>query len=123
MTLPQSVLAEFDWSGRVPVYLQLAERLTSAIATGDLVPDVPLDSEARMARQLGLSIETVNRAVNRLVDRGLVVRRRGIGIRVVPVKRSALASGPALTATPSRPLYSVAPQWNPEIDLLEDRVS
>jgi GntR family transcriptional regulator len=84
MTLPESVLAEFDWSGRVALYIQLADRLTSGIEAGDLAPETLLDSEARMACQLALSIETVNRAVSRLVDRGFLVRRRGIGTSVVP---------------------------------------
>jgi len=117
MTLPQSVLAEFDWSGRVPVYLQLTERLTSAIATGDLVPDAPLDSETRMARQLALSVETVNRAISRLVDRGLVIRRRGIGTRVVPVKMAS--PHPHIVASA---VFS-GPSMESRNDLLEDRVS
>jgi len=111
MTLPESVLADFDWSGRIPVYRQLADRLASVIAACDVVPGTLLDSEAQIARQLGLSIETVNRAVSRLVDGGLLVRRRGIGTSVVPAaSRNTLRYRPS-QAVPGAWVPAAAAAW------------
>ena len=116
MTLPQPVQAPFDSSGR-PVYLQLADRLTTAIAAGDLAPGALLDSETRMAGQLALSIPTVNRAVACLIDRGRVVRQRGVGTRILP------PGSVAADLDFYRPSNSYISQCNLDTDILEDRAS
>jgi DNA-binding GntR family transcriptional regulator len=112
MTLPDSVLGDFDLSGRVPVYVQLSEWLISAIATGGLPPGAPVASESQMARHLALSIPTVNQAITRLVDQGLLVRRRGIGTHVLPF---------GAAQDPRR--YSAVPQCNSSTDQLEEHAS
>jgi DNA-binding transcriptional regulator YhcF (GntR family) len=124
MTLPESVVADFDWSGRIPVYSQLADRLASAIAACDVLPGALLDSEAQMARQLGLSIETVNHAVSRLVGRGLLVRRRGIGTSVVPTaSRNTLTHRPS-QAVPGAWVPGAAVAWrNGRNDVTDGRAS
>ena len=45
-----------------------------------------LDNEIALADQLGLSRPTMRRAIQHLVDQGLLVRRRGIGTQVVQPK-------------------------------------
>jgi DNA-binding GntR family transcriptional regulator len=44
------------------------------------------ENELRLADDMGLSRPTMRRAMQHLVDKGLVVRRRGIGTRVVQPK-------------------------------------
>lgn len=71
-----------DRSSPVPLYHQLAEQLTAAIQDGKLGPGDPFENELAMAERLELSRPTVRRAIAELVDRGLLVRRRGVGTTV-----------------------------------------
>src|SRR5690242_19865729 len=56
------------------------------IESGELPMGARLDNEADLAGQLGLSKPTMRRAIEYLVGRGLLVRKRGIGTQVVHTK-------------------------------------
>jgi DNA-binding GntR family transcriptional regulator len=73
---------QIDRTSPVPLYHQLAEQLTAAISGGTLHPGDPFENELAMADRLGLSRPTVRRAIAELVNKGLLVRRRGIGTTV-----------------------------------------
>jgi len=73
---------QIDRASPVPLYHQLAEQLTAAISGGTLRPGDPFENELAMADRLGLSRPTVRRAIAELVNKGLLVRRRGIGTTV-----------------------------------------
>jgi GntR family transcriptional regulator len=75
-----------DRSSPVPLYFQVAQHLEQAIDSGALPPGTLLLNEIALADALKLSRPTMRRAMQTLVDRGLVVRRRGIGTRVVQPK-------------------------------------
>lgn len=75
-----------DRSSPVPLYFQVAQALETAISDGRLPPGTRLDNEVLLAEQLGLSRPTMRRAMQHLVDKGVLVRRRGIGTRVVQPK-------------------------------------
>lgn len=77
---PQIVV---DRSSPVPLYYQVAEQLEAAITSGQLSPGMRLENELALAVQLGLSRPTVRQTMQYLVDKGLIVRRPGIGTRVV----------------------------------------
>lgn len=81
--LPASVFDAVDRASVVPLYVQLADGIERAITDGRLGPGHPLSSEAEIHKQYGFSVATVKRAVGRLVDRGVLVRRRGVGTSVV----------------------------------------
>jgi len=72
-----------DRNSPVPLYFQVAQHLGAAILDGRLPPGTRLDNEVQLAEQLGLSRPTMRRALQHLVDQGVLVRRRGIGTRVV----------------------------------------
>ncbi|WP_030023699.1 GntR family transcriptional regulator [Streptomyces monomycini] len=72
-----------DRSSPVPLYFQLSQQLEAAIETGRLAPGSLLGNEIELAGRLGLSRPTVRQAIQSLVDKGLLVRRRGIGTQVV----------------------------------------
>ncbi|MFE9201380.1 GntR family transcriptional regulator [Micromonospora sp. NPDC007230] len=80
MTSPEIVV---DRSSPIPLYFQVAEQFAAAIQRGDLAPGERLDSELQLADRLGLSRPTVRQAIQHLVDKGLIVRRRGVGTQVV----------------------------------------
>lgn len=81
---------DLDRSSPVPLYFQVAEQISEAIRRGDLPPGSRLDNEIMLADRLGLSRPTVRQAIQYLVDKGLLVRKRGVGTQVVhgQVKRS-----------------------------------
>jgi len=83
--LPERALRSFavDRGSPVPLYYQLARHLEAAISRGDIPPGTLFGNEVALADELGLSRPTMRRAMQHLVDKGLIVRRRGIGTRVV----------------------------------------
>ncbi|MET8471519.1 GntR family transcriptional regulator [Streptomyces sp. NPDC006422] len=72
-----------DRSSPVPLYFQLSQQLEAAIERGALTPGSLLGNEIELAGRLGLSRPTVRQAIQSLVDKGLLVRRRGVGTQVV----------------------------------------
>ncbi|MFC9242562.1 GntR family transcriptional regulator [Streptomyces sp. NPDC057136] len=77
--LPLSV----DRTSPVPLYFQLSQQLEAAVEQGRLAPGSLLGNEIELASRLGLSRPTVRQAIQSLVDKGLMVRRRGVGTQVV----------------------------------------
>lgn len=75
-----------DRNSPVPLYYQLSQQLEAAIERGRLAPGSLLGNEIQLAGRLGLSRPTVRQAIQALVDKGLLVRRRGIGTQVVHSK-------------------------------------
>jgi DNA-binding GntR family transcriptional regulator len=71
-----------DRGSPVPLYHQLAEQLRAAVASGELQPGDPFENELALTGRVGLSRPTVRRAIQELVDDGLLVRRRGLGTTV-----------------------------------------
>jgi DNA-binding GntR family transcriptional regulator len=74
---------DIDRASPVPLYFQLASRIEQAISDGTLRPGARLENEIALADRLGLSRPTVRRAIQELVGKGLLVRRRGLGTQVV----------------------------------------
>ncbi|MGW2049600.1 GntR family transcriptional regulator [Streptomyces sp. NPDC001858] len=72
-----------DRTSPVPLYYQLAQQLEAAIEQGALAPGNLLGNEIDLSTRLGLSRPTVRQAIQSLVDKGLLVRRRGVGTQVV----------------------------------------
>jgi DNA-binding GntR family transcriptional regulator len=75
-----------DRSSPVPLYFQVAQHLEQMIESGELPMGTRLENEIDLADQLGLSRPTMRRAIEYLVGRGLLVRKRGIGTQVVHTK-------------------------------------
>ena len=77
---------QVDRSSPVPLYFQVAQHLEQLIESGDLATGTRLENEIDLADRLGLSRPTMRRAIEYLVDRGLLVRKRGVGTQVVQAK-------------------------------------
>jgi len=75
-----------DRNSPVPLYFQVAQHLEQMIESGDLATGTRLENEAGLADQFGLSRATMRRAIEYLVDRGLLFRKRGVGTQVVHAK-------------------------------------
>jgi DNA-binding GntR family transcriptional regulator len=79
-----------DHSSPVPLYHQAAQALERAIEDGRLPRGGKMDGELDLAEQLGISRPTMRAALKQLVDKGLLIRRRGVGTVVAtkPVRRA-----------------------------------
>jgi DNA-binding GntR family transcriptional regulator len=71
-----------DRASPVPLYFQVASQLEAAIESGELPPGARMDNEIALAEELGLSRPTMRQAIQYLVDKGLLVRKRGVGTHV-----------------------------------------
>jgi DNA-binding GntR family transcriptional regulator len=87
---------QIDRGSPLPLYHQLGEQLRAAIQSGELAKGQFLTNEIELAEVWHVSRPTVRRAIQDLVDAGLLVRRRGVGTQVVndqvrrPVRLSSL---------------------------------
>src|ERR1700712_4931214 len=87
---------EVDRSSPVPLYFQVATRLQELIEKGEIGVGDRIENEVDLAERLGVSRPTTRRAIQSLVERGMLVPRRGVGTQVVhpkvrrPVELSSL---------------------------------
>jgi DNA-binding GntR family transcriptional regulator len=85
-----------DRSSPVPLYFQVATQLQKLIEDGELPVGGRLENEVELADRLGVSRPTMRRAIGYLVERGMLVRKRGVGTQIVhpkvrrPVELSSL---------------------------------
>jgi len=68
-----------------PVYLSLAQQIARAIESGDLKPGQRLPTHRALADQLHISVQTVSRAYDELIRKGLVAGQVGRGTYVCEV--------------------------------------
>jgi GntR family transcriptional regulator len=66
----------------IPLYRQLAEILMEGIRSGDYPPGSRIPSEPQLAKDYGIGRPTVRQAIEMLVRRRLLSRRRGSGTYV-----------------------------------------
>lgn len=83
VVLPLQMFMDLDRSGPVPLYYQVSKRIEESILSGKLPAGSRLENEVSIGERLGLSRPTIRRAIQELVDKGLLVRRRGVGTQVV----------------------------------------
>lgn len=69
---------------RRPAYQSLADQFAHAIGTGTVAVGARLPPQRKLADDLGLSVQTVSRAYEELIRRGLVVGEVGRGSFVLP---------------------------------------
>jgi DNA-binding GntR family transcriptional regulator len=67
-----------------PLYLQLARKLAEAINAGWWQADEALPSERTFSDELGISRVTARKAMDVLLEQGLIRRRHGSGTFITP---------------------------------------
>lgn len=67
-----------------PLYVQLSRKLGQAIRDGRYQADEALPSERVLSESVDVSRVTARKAIDQLVDQGLIVRRRGSGNYIAP---------------------------------------
>src|SRR6478672_4594378 len=73
------VLPQLDESSAQPLYQQLQRSLRGAIENGVIGPDDALPPERDLAEMLKVSRITVRKAIDELVEDGLLIRKQGSG--------------------------------------------
>lgn len=75
---------ELDRRSPTPLHAQISGPLEKLITSGTLHPGTLIENEVSMAARLNVSRPTARRALQTLVDHGLLLRRRGAGTIVAP---------------------------------------
>lgn len=126
--MPATLRIDVDRHSPVPLYHQIAESIEASITSGTLLRGSMLENELTLAARLRVSRPTARQALQELVDRGLLVRRRGVGTQVAqtrirrPVELTSLYDDLAKSGrTPGTLLleYAVAEAIDSVAELLE----
>lgn len=75
---------ELDRESRTPLHKQISTPIEEAILGGQLKPGTLIENEVDLAKRLHVSRPTARRAMQTLVDLGLLQRKRGTGTVVTP---------------------------------------
>ena len=77
-------LPKLDFSGPLPLYYQLETIIKHEIANRTWKEEELIPSENELAATYGISVGSVRKAINGLVQDGILVRKQGKGTFVVP---------------------------------------
>ena len=66
----------------LPIYIRIVEGVKEAILSGQIKEEGQIASTTYLSKTYNINIATVNKAINILVDEGLVYKKRGIGMFV-----------------------------------------
>jgi GntR family transcriptional regulator len=72
----------------IPLYIQLEEIFQSQIVTGEFVPGQRIPSENEIANAYKVSLITVRQSISNLVQKGILVRKQGVGTFVRDSERT-----------------------------------
>jgi GntR family transcriptional regulator len=79
MTVDQAMMFQLDFKSGKPVYLQLADQIRYAAASGSLRPGDPLPSLRPLAEELRVNRNTVAKAYTELENHGVIETLPGKG--------------------------------------------
>ena len=78
-----------DMHGALPIYIQIAELITREISAGHLAEGERLPTEREMAKEYGVAVGTLRKALAKLTEQGFLERRQGSGNYVCKSENSA----------------------------------
>lgn len=73
-----------------PIYQQIRERIEDAILDGLLQPEDRIPSTNEFAKEYQINPATAGKGVNELVEKGVIYKKRGVGMFVSTDARSIL---------------------------------
>lgn len=73
-----------------PIFLQIAEMIEESIIDGSLAEDTQAPSTNELAAFHRINPATAAKGINQMVDKGVLVKRRGVGMFVAPGARDLL---------------------------------
>lgn len=74
-----------NWDDSTPLYIQLANNLRQIILDGKMSSGDALPSERVLTEITGASRVTIRKAIGRLINEGLLLRRQGSGTYIAPL--------------------------------------
>lgn len=109
----REALADFKPDARdsSPLYLQLARKLGRAVRDGRYQVNQALPSERLLSAQLDVSRVTARKAIDQLVDEGLILRRRGSGNYIAPRLEQPLSRLSSFSEELRRRGYKPGSRW------------
>ena len=75
-------MLKLDFSNEKSIYLQIAESIEDDIIRGVIEEETQIPSTNQMAVMYKINPATAGKGINLLVDRGILYKRRGIGMFV-----------------------------------------
>ena len=79
-----------NWNGDEPIYRQLRNRVLSLLMEGTYKEGEAVPSVRQVASEYCINHLTVSKAYQELVERGLLEKRLGLGMFVIPGARKRL---------------------------------
>ena len=79
-----------DWTDGRPIFMDLADRIAADILAGLIPEETQVPSTNELAAHYRINPATAGKALNRLVDQGIVYKRRGLGMFVAAGAPEAL---------------------------------
>jgi DNA-binding transcriptional regulator YhcF (GntR family) len=73
---------QIDYSGDVPIYLQIAEQIEDGILSGAFAEEGQIPSTTEISVTYQINPATVLKGVTLLADRNILYKKRGIGMFV-----------------------------------------
>ncbi|MFJ7950682.1 GntR family transcriptional regulator [Lysinibacillus sp. NPDC096418] len=73
-----------------PIFQQIRERIEDAILDGMLQPEDRIPSTNEFAKEYQINPATAGKGVNELVDKGVIYKKRGVGMFVSNEARTIL---------------------------------
>ena len=94
-----------------PLYMQVAHKLIEDLRAGRYRADQALPAERLLSEQLDISRVTARKAIDQLVEQGLVVRKRGSGNYVAPRIEQPLARLSSFSEQLQQRGYQARSEW------------
>lgn len=82
---------EIDHKSPIPLYLQIEKKLRELIKSEEYQKGKMLPNEVDLSKQLGVSRNTLRQAISKLVNDGLLLRKKGKGTKVAEAEVSSRA--------------------------------
>ena len=106
-----SVELKVDLNDNSPLYMQIARKLSDDVRNGRYQVDQALPSERTLSELLDVSRVTARKAIDQLVEQGLVVRRRGSGNYIAPRIEQPLSNLSSFSEQLQQRGYRPASRW------------
>lgn len=100
-----------DQNDNTPLYMQVARKLIQDVRDGRYQVDQALPSERLLSEQLDVSRVTARKAIDQLVEQGLVVRKRGSGNYVAPRIEQPLSNLSSFSEQLQQRGYQPSSKW------------
>ncbi|ATQ74789.1 MULTISPECIES: GntR family transcriptional regulator [Massilia] len=100
-----------DADSVTPLYMQLANKLSAGITSGDWRANEALPSERMLSDMLDISRVTARKAIDMLCDRGMLTRRRGSGTYITPKLEQPLSRLTSFSEELSQRGFTAGSRW------------